>query len=779
MKKGLAPLAAAIVAAAAVRWFVLFREGGPVIDADEAIVGLMARHILEGRPWPLYYYGQNYLGALEAWCVAAAFALFGTSPAVLKAVPGAFSLLCVALIYRLGSRALSPAIGLLGAFLFAVPPSGLAIWSLKARGGFIELVAIGTAALTCADAVLRESAGPSKAFFLGCLLGLGWWVNQQILYYALPIALWAALRYRDDDLLRRLFVPAALGFAAFVLATRIGRPEAFGARLALAGLLVAGGAAGGLLLGVRRAATFLLLAMFAGIADELPGFAGHPLRELAVVGTAIVVASLAVRTDRKRPALPPPILLAILCGSFSWWNPRGSLYGGLAFAGLAPGALRGLAERPRLAAALLGLLLGSLPFWIGLAQRGTAVFDVVRAAGGSSVISNLFGFVSVSLPMLVGARPFWGEVDFAPGLSVALVALYVLSIPAFWRSGPGSRFLGAFLLGIPLVFAASAFGWFRKEPRYLLPIYSALFFLPASLATEAIRAGRQWLGGAVVASVLFANLFGLAHSSRSSDLLLLTATERVAEDHRELLEFLRARGLRHVYTDYWIGYRLAFESNEEIVFAPYRQPSTERIPEYGREVRRAGRAAWVAPPSLARIFSESLDALGVAYHEASASGYRILFDLASPEALGCRPLPLGVEELRASRSPGETRWAVDGDLATRWATHAPQKPGEWFEIALPEARRLCWLEVSVGDFVSDYPRALGLRLETQDGTWQTLADPERAPALHVWLESGRLDVNLAGRFARRLRLELEGADEVFDWSIAELRLWEEPSGAFP
>lgn len=41
-----------------------------VMDADESIQGLMALHISQGRAFPLFYYGQGYLGSLEAFFVA-------------------------------------------------------------------------------------------------------------------------------------------------------------------------------------------------------------------------------------------------------------------------------------------------------------------------------------------------------------------------------------------------------------------------------------------------------------------------------------------------------------------------------------------------------------------------------------------------------------------------------------------------------------------------------------------------------------------------------------
>ena len=46
-------------------------------DSDEAVFGLMAKHLAEGRAFPLFMYGQNYILAVEAWLAAPIFLLFG------------------------------------------------------------------------------------------------------------------------------------------------------------------------------------------------------------------------------------------------------------------------------------------------------------------------------------------------------------------------------------------------------------------------------------------------------------------------------------------------------------------------------------------------------------------------------------------------------------------------------------------------------------------------------------------------------------------------------
>ena len=51
------------------------------VHSDEAIIGLMGKHILEGRYFPFYMYGQPYNAgaAWEAYLAAIPFAFFGVS----------------------------------------------------------------------------------------------------------------------------------------------------------------------------------------------------------------------------------------------------------------------------------------------------------------------------------------------------------------------------------------------------------------------------------------------------------------------------------------------------------------------------------------------------------------------------------------------------------------------------------------------------------------------------------------------------------------------------
>src|ERR1043165_8689453 len=93
---------AVFVLIAAARFVILLTSQNHV-HSDEAIIGLMGKHILEGRYFPFYMYGQEYNAgaAWEAYLAAIAFALFGVSVIALKGCIVVLSLLGLFLFYRM------------------------------------------------------------------------------------------------------------------------------------------------------------------------------------------------------------------------------------------------------------------------------------------------------------------------------------------------------------------------------------------------------------------------------------------------------------------------------------------------------------------------------------------------------------------------------------------------------------------------------------------------------------------------------------------------------
>jgi len=53
-------------------------------DSDQAIVGLMAKHLSEFRTFPLFFYGQHYMLGVQAWIAAPFYWLAGPTVAMLR-----------------------------------------------------------------------------------------------------------------------------------------------------------------------------------------------------------------------------------------------------------------------------------------------------------------------------------------------------------------------------------------------------------------------------------------------------------------------------------------------------------------------------------------------------------------------------------------------------------------------------------------------------------------------------------------------------------------------
>ncbi len=68
-----------IIVLATLLRIVLIAQGWPHSNADEDTMGIMAMHIAYHGEHPIFFYGQHYMGTLEAYLAAAFFHLLGAS----------------------------------------------------------------------------------------------------------------------------------------------------------------------------------------------------------------------------------------------------------------------------------------------------------------------------------------------------------------------------------------------------------------------------------------------------------------------------------------------------------------------------------------------------------------------------------------------------------------------------------------------------------------------------------------------------------------------------
>ena len=194
-----------LIVAAGLKTALLVADCFP-FNADEAIVALMARHILINGDRPVFFYGQAYMGSLDAFLVALGFALFGFHVWVIRAIQTVLYLLVILSTLKLTSLIFSPSNGKwYTAALLAVPTVNVTLYTTVSLGGYGEALLIGNLILYWGLSLLRlleeERFPPLRGFgFLGFWIGLGFWVNGLTGIYALPVLLsllWAGFQHRQ------------------------------------------------------------------------------------------------------------------------------------------------------------------------------------------------------------------------------------------------------------------------------------------------------------------------------------------------------------------------------------------------------------------------------------------------------------------------------------------------------------------------------------------------------------------------------------------------------
>lgn len=186
-------IVSAVIITAILKAYLLFIEAVP-FNSDEAVVALMARHILEGE-FPIFFYGQAYMGSLDAWLVAVGFALLGESVWVIRLVQVLLYLGVLLTTVKLGEVFLgSKKIGILAAWFLAIPPVVVTLYTTVSLGGYGEALLLGNLILLLGSYLLtglRDDRLISGWYWTlwGALVGLGIWAFGLTLVYAIPMGI--------------------------------------------------------------------------------------------------------------------------------------------------------------------------------------------------------------------------------------------------------------------------------------------------------------------------------------------------------------------------------------------------------------------------------------------------------------------------------------------------------------------------------------------------------------------------------------------------------------
>ncbi len=210
-----------ILLAVAVLWkaWILWMNSVP-FNGDEAIVGLMARHILYAGERPTFFYGQAYMGSLDAYLVAAGFGLFGPQIWVIRLVQVLLYLGTLTTTVWIGRQFLASwEAGFIAAIFLAVPPVNTTLYTTASLGGYGEALLLGNLSLLSGLAWLRSirndpvKGSPASAALFGACVGLGLWANGLTLIYSIPMGigiLATLLSHRPKNVVRWFDIPIAV-----------------------------------------------------------------------------------------------------------------------------------------------------------------------------------------------------------------------------------------------------------------------------------------------------------------------------------------------------------------------------------------------------------------------------------------------------------------------------------------------------------------------------------------------------------------------------------------
>ncbi|HEU5001169.1 MAG TPA: glycosyltransferase family 39 protein [Actinomycetota bacterium] len=210
----------------------------------------------------------------------------------------------------------------------------------------------------------------------------------------------------------------------------------------------------------------------------------------------------------------------------------------------------------RVALLVPGAVLGGAP-WIvwNLENHLNSLRATPQPVPHNSYLNHLSGFFKTGLPGALGLRlPLsskWIAVPWAAKLAYVVAIVALGAIAWYWRRRLVLPI--AILVAYPFIFALSPYSWYLAEPRYLLLLSPVLALLVG-------RAITRWSLGLIAIPIVVALTIG--------GLVVIPTQLPFPKDFGPLDSALKTHGISHAFADYWIAYRLDFESKETVTASP-------------------------------------------------------------------------------------------------------------------------------------------------------------------------------------------------------------------
>ena len=502
-------LALALLVLAAFFRIALIGLGWPHLNSDEAVVGLMARHIAHEGARPLFIWGVHYEGPFEAYIAAPFFALFGSSTLLLHLSNQFLVIAFLIVMYALSRAVCGNLVAALTALWLGFGSSFALRRELVTVGGYQEVLLLSALLLLLAWSRLRrpEALPRDRRDWMRCLAtyaGMGCCVG---------LGVWSSL----------LIAPLVL---LTLLALAVSRRREL--------------ARGGAVVLVLAALLSALPYLSYQITHEFPALTearriSHP--DLAAPALAAqTFSTLAV-------GLPTLFGSPVVCA-----GPNGGAGGSAVCAG---GNLL-------FSLAVLGL-------FAVVAWRCLLSVWAVSRTGASSALRAVRSLGEERSAEVAARQARWWLRVILVGVVVESLAGYLPSPDAEAHPVTAARYLLPILLASPLVIELLAR---QTAPALQSALTTRLSPRAGAKRSRGRRSGAPWWRTrSRIATVGLGLLLALALANTGVTLFDAISPNGgglpPASDQR-LMTFLRTRSISAFYADYWTCYRLAFESDEQI-----------------------------------------------------------------------------------------------------------------------------------------------------------------------------------------------------------------------
>ncbi len=530
---------AALVALATLLRLTLAARGWPILNSDEATMGLMGSDILLRGSHPIFFYAQDYMGAFQAYLAAIVYALPGPTPIALRVTTTVEFIAFLLVIYALARAVWSRSVALVSMAILALGPEWALLRELRAGAAAQETLLFGALVVWLTFLRLGAPHGRRRALALdagiGLAVGLGLWSDFLFLPYVAAAALalgWLAWRDVRGGALRAAHAlgEAALGIVGF----GVGATPLIWANI---------GSHGQTLRAVVALSQAHNGAASPGLGERLHLFAGQ-------LGATLLVG------------LPQALGSGTVCPGCAVWPQQGVT--------ISAGQL---AQDLALAAAL-PLLAVVLWLWTAL-PRARDRRHVMSAHAATDVAPS----------GLLDPR-WWGRLMLTLGGALTLLQ-YVVSRTSYTFPASSARYLIGLYICAPLV-AAPLVAAARVVGRWAIT---------RDAETSLLRVLGAPFGVVLLLLILLINGAGAAHAlAVTSD--RQTYGQPMGQRDARLVTFLQSHHSPDFYAGYWTCVRLVFTSGQRVNCAVIDQydafrPGFNTYPPAVRRTQAAAHPAWV------------------------------------------------------------------------------------------------------------------------------------------------------------------------------------------